>query len=405
MSLPGRGPDDLFKKSERGEQGEQHEQHEQGKQDEHAGNATVNDGPRRPADAAADDASGPDTLGATGLGSDELALRRMMRQAVREIEPADEVLDHLRRAVPARRARKRQAAVGAVAAGVFVAMAVPAVLHVTSSGAAGDRPWMAGSSSKTHGGVDAGKGSDGAGAGSPSASQGKDGDGKKGDKGKASGGATAGTDPASTAAASSPVCAANELGQPVPSVSAPDGSGTVYGTFRVTNVSNANCTIDSPGSVSTIAQGAADPAKVGVIDHTSGDPATGLPDPSTEPSQLILEPGMAYEVKFAWVPSASCPSTGGGSSGGDSGSGGGDGSSGGDASPTPTPTPTPTGDTATSTGDSTDSGLSTQLGHEDTADGSIVVSHTPEPGSPVVTAKIPDACAGTLYRTGILPAS
>ncbi|MEV5606747.1 hypothetical protein [Streptomyces sp. NPDC052225] len=390
MSSRHRDPDKRFRK------------YEQDLQDEHAGNATVNDGPRRPADAAADDASGPDTLGATGLGVDELALRRMMRQAVQEIEPRDEVLEHLRRAVPARRARKRQALVGAVAAGVFVAMAVPAVVHVANSGSSGANPSMAGNSSDSHGtaGVDKASGGGQDGSGSPSASKGKGKDGKKGDKGKASGGATAGSDPASTAAASSPVCAADELGQPVPTVSSPDSSGTVYGTFRVTNVSDANCTVDSPGSVSTIAQGAADPARVTVVDHTSGDQASGLPDPSTEPSQVILEPGMAYEVRFAFVPSGQCPATGGSSGGGSTG-----GSSGGEATPTPTPTPTPTGETAPSTSDSTDSGLSTQLGTEDTADGSVVVSHTAEPGAPVVSAKIPDACAGTVYHTGVLPAS
>ncbi|MFI6878590.1 hypothetical protein ACIBL6_34665 [Streptomyces sp. NPDC050400] len=384
----GHGPDKRFRKYE---------------QDEHAGNATVNDGPRRPADAAADDASGPDTLGGTGLGDDELALRRMMRTAVAEIEPSDVALEHLRRAVPARRARKRQAAVGAIAAGVFVAMAVPAVLHVTNSGSSAD-PAMAGNSQNTHSGVAAGK-DGGAGqdsGGSPSQSKdkgkGKDGDkGKKGDKGKgATSGATGGPGPGSTAAASSPLCAANELSA-VASVGTPDGSGKVYGSFRVSNVSAGNCTVDGGGSVLTVAQGAADPTKVGVLDHTSGD-GSGLPDPSAEQSQLILEPGMAYEVKFAWVPSGQCTPSGG--TGGGTGGNGGNG--GGEVSPSPTPSENATGDSGEATADS---GLSAQLGSEGTGDGSVSVSHTAEPGAPSATTVIPDACAGTVYRTGVLPAS
>ena len=64
----------------------------------HAGNSTVNHHLDDP---------GPD-----GLDSDELALRRMLHHAVQQMEPRDGTLDHLRRAVPARRARKRQATVG-----------------------------------------------------------------------------------------------------------------------------------------------------------------------------------------------------------------------------------------------------------------------------------------------------
>ncbi|MEU2881273.1 hypothetical protein ABZ651_34915, partial [Streptomyces sp. NPDC007070] len=61
----------------------------------HAGNGTVKHSP---------DGQGPD-----GLDSDELDLRRMLHRAVEDVEPRDGALDHLRRAVPARRARKRQA--------------------------------------------------------------------------------------------------------------------------------------------------------------------------------------------------------------------------------------------------------------------------------------------------------
>ncbi|MET7514150.1 hypothetical protein ABZS88_11840 [Streptomyces sp. NPDC005480] len=329
------------------------------------------------------------------LGADELALRRLLHEAVEEIEPTNGTLEHLRRAVPARRARKRQAVVGMAAAALFIGTAIPALVHVTGQSGSNDRPSIAGNSEATRGGTGSGKGPDGgeSGTGSPSGtSKSKDKDGKKdkpGDKGKGvGGGATGGPDPASTAAASSPVCGTADLGSAPANVGAADASGKVYGSFRVTNVSQANCSVDAPGAVSVVAQGAADPAKVNVVDHTAGDAATGLPDPSTEPSQLILEPGMSYEVRFAWVPSASCPTTGGG----------------GDPSPSPTPSGGTTGDATGSNPDQ--SGLSTQMVAEGpTADGSVAVSHTAEGGAPSSSATIPNACSGTVYRTGILPAS
>ncbi|MFG3364630.1 hypothetical protein ACIPWY_13210 [Streptomyces sp. NPDC090032] len=349
-----------------------------------------------------DSAGGPDPFGGPdspdpldSLGGDELALRRLLHEAVEEIEPKSGTLEHLRRAVPARRARKRQAVVGMAAAALFIGTAIPALVHVTGQSGSSDRPSIAGNSEATHGGTGSGKGPAGgeSGTGSPSGqSKSKDKGGKKdkpGDKGKgAGGGATGGPDPASTAAASSPVCAATDLGGASANVGAADAGGKVYGSFRVTNVSQANCSVDAPGAVSVAAQGAADPAKVNVVDHTAGDAATGLPDPSTEPSQLILEPGMSYEVRFAWVPAASCPTTGGG----------------GDPSPSPTPSGGTTGDATGSNPE--DSGLSTQLVAEGpTADGSVAVSHTAEPGTPSSSTTIPNACAGTVYRTGILPAS
>ncbi|WP_406105125.1 hypothetical protein OG698_23135 [Streptomyces sp. NBC_01003] len=343
-----------------------------------------------------DSAGGADSVDPLdSLGGDELALRRLLHEAVEEIEPSNGTLEHLRRAVPARRARKRQAVVGMAAAALFIGMAIPALVHVTGQSGSDDRPSIAGNSEATHGGTGSGKGPDGgeSGTGSPSGkSKSKDKDGKKdkpGDKGKgAGGGATGGPDPASTAAASSPVCGAADLGGASANVGAADAGGNVYGSFRVTNVSQANCSVDAPGAVSVVAQGAADPAKVNVVDHTAGDAATGLPDPSTEPSQLILEPGMSYEVRFAWVPSAECPTTGGG----------------GDPSPSPTPSGGTTGDATGSNPDQ--SGLSTQLVAEGpTADGSVAVSHTAEPGTPSSSTTIPNACSGTVYRTGVLPAS
>ncbi|MEK8171549.1 hypothetical protein NKH77_25375 [Streptomyces sp. M19] len=83
-------------------------------------------------------------------GVDEEALRRLMRGAVDDIEPSANALEHLRRAVPARRTRRRQALVGAVAAVVLAGVSVPALVHVaTGGGDSDDRPANAASSHRT----------------------------------------------------------------------------------------------------------------------------------------------------------------------------------------------------------------------------------------------------------------
>ncbi|MFH8608787.1 hypothetical protein ACH4D5_15040 [Streptomyces sp. NPDC018029] len=337
-----------------------------------------------------EDESGPkDTLGA-----DELALRRMMRQAVQEIEPGERALDHLRQAVPARRARKRQAVVGIAAAALFIGTAVPALVHVTNSkGDSDDRPSIAGNSQDAQGGSTQGKDPERDAKGSekkPDKSKSKDKKDKKDKKdGKAKGGTggggTGSPDPSTSEAASSPACDAAQLGA-TGSTNPADASGSVYGSFRVSNVSDSSCTVEAAGAVSAVAQGAADPTKIVVVDHTAGDAALGLPDPSQEASPLVLQPGAAYEVRFAWLPSEKCPSDGG--------------------EPTPNPSPSEGGGSGTP-GGGTPEGMETQLGRTDggVADGSVVVSLTAETGAPSAAATITNACAGTVYRTGVLPAS
>ena len=110
----------------------------------HAGNGTVN--------------HGPDDTGPEGLDSDELALRTLLHHAVGQMEPRQGTLDHLRRAVPARRARKRQALVGMAAAALFVGTAVPALLHVSNSAGSDTNPSIAGNASQAQGGAGQGKG-------------------------------------------------------------------------------------------------------------------------------------------------------------------------------------------------------------------------------------------------------
>ncbi|MFF2653072.1 hypothetical protein [Streptomyces sp. NPDC058045] len=337
--------------------------------------------------------------------ADEQALRRLLQQSVAEVQPSEDALDHLLQAVPARRARRRQALVGLAAATVLLGTAAPAVVHVSRSGGSDrDRTSVAGHGEDAHGGTGQGKGP-GNGYVSPGqshdAQRSKNPDDKRkhgtsDGKESGGGGASRGPGPSSTMAASSPSCGAAELGNQVASVGTPDASGRVYGSFRVSNISLGNCTVDGPGSVSAAALGTADATRISVVDHTAGDAATGLPAPSAEQSPLVLRPGQTYEVRFAWVPSATCTADGGGS-GGD---GGGDGGS---AGPSPDPTPS---EGAGGGGGGDQSGVDTQTNRvEPSSGGSVTVAHTAEPGSPAAEATIPDACAGTLYRTGILQGS
>ncbi|MFF7050608.1 hypothetical protein ACFY94_19815 [Streptomyces griseorubiginosus] len=338
---------------------------------------------------------GPDDLSSTGeFDSDELALRRMLQQAVQEMEPRDGTLEHLRKAVPARRARKRQALVGMAAAALFFGTAIPAVVHVSSANTSANTS-NAGHTSQMQGGAGDGKhqeGGESTSGGSAGKTEDKGKDQTKGeDKGKSAGasaGASSGADPSATSAANTPACTAAQLGTPTASTAAPDASGTVYGTFHITNGSAAACTVSGPGTVTASPQGAADGSKIGALRHASGDPATGLPDPSAEVSQLLLQPGSSYDVKFAWVPSETCPTT--------------------DPSTDPTPDPTSSPDASSSAGSSTggDTGTSTQLMTADgTVDGSVLVTNTGEAGGPTMSTTVSNACAGTVYWTGVLTSS
>ncbi|UUU32115.1 hypothetical protein JIX56_20630 [Streptomyces sp. CA-210063] len=340
--------------------------------------------------------SGPKGLG--GFESDELVLRNLLHQAVSEIEPRDGTLDHLRRAVPARRARKRQAVVGMAAAALFIGTAIPALVHVSNSTGSDVNPSIMGNGSQTQGSAGQSKGQtggDGSSGGSSGGSKesGKGSEKDKGDKGKdESHGSTGGAQPTRTSAATS-LCTAAQLGGGG-SVGAPDSSGAVYGTFRVSNISGTSCTVTGAGGVSTTPQGAADGAKITVANHVAGDAATALPDPSLSPTQLVLAPGTAYEVQFAWVPSEPCPTTGGTT----------DGTTGG---PDPTVDPTPTEEETPGTTTDGSNTVTTQLVTEDggVEDGSVLVSHTTEGGVATFTTAVGNACAGVVYRTGLLAGS
>ncbi len=339
-----------------------------------------------------------DPLGPPGE-LDEVALRRMLHGAVRDIAPSDGTLDHLHRAVPARRARRRQAVVGAAAAALLIGTAVPAFVHVaTSDGSSTASPAIAGHGEQAQGGngeetglEEPGRrtveptereseGGEGEAAPDPSPSQGE---------GSDPDGAVAGEKPDSPSMdfASLPVCDPGQLGVASASTDAPGADGTVYGSFRIANVSGTDCTVSSNGTVGFTALGAADSQKIVVVQHAAGDAAPGLPDPSQEPGTVLLKPAMAYEVRFAWVPTDTCPTEG------------------------PSPTPTPSADGAggpVGGGSENQSGVGTQSLYEDgatPAEGSVAVTHTPETGAPTAQTEIPNACSGTIYRTGVLATS
>ncbi|MCX2922422.1 hypothetical protein [Streptomyces sp. NEAU-W12] len=360
----------------------------------HPGNGTVNDAN-----------AGPDGPGPDRLGPDELELRSLLHSSVRVVEPSEGSLDYLRRAVPARRARKRQILVGAAAAALFVGTAVPALVHLTDSTGPDANPSAVGHASQAPGGTGEGEGPGGGETTAGGTSDRVEGDRKDDakDEEKATGtgagtGVTEGAAPSASATAGSPVCTGAQLGPAVASSGAPDSTGAVYGSFRVANVSTAGCTVGGPGSLGVTPLGAADAAEVAPVRHTAGDAAAGLPDPSLEAGRLVLEPGEAYDVKFAWVPSEPCPTNGGG---GDNGGSGGSGGSV-DPSPDPSPSENPTAADGTSTGG--DTGAETQLLTEDgTTGGSVTVTYTPEGGAGTATATVPNACAGTVYWTGLLP--
>ncbi|WP_146132614.1 hypothetical protein [Streptomyces solincola] len=350
----------------------------------------------------------------SALDAGEAELRRMLLGAVDGLTPAEDSLDRLRRAVPARRARKRQAVVGAAAAALLFGTAVPAFVHVAASDdAAEDRRVMAGHGEQAQSGTggteqrgEAGRGGavgpdgpaavagspPGAGAsGTPSpdasekAAPGEDPDGAPADSAAPVG---------SAAPVSTPVCEASQLGSALADLGRPDAEGKVYGAFRISNVSRAACAVGGAGTVALTTSGAADPAKVKLLRHTAGDPAVALPDPAREAAApLLLPPAGSYEVKFAWVPGETCPTEGG--------------------EPEPTPEPPGPSEEPTTTPGGTEEGAAdkaanteTQLGRVDggPADGAVTVTHTAERGSPTAAAAISGACAGAVYHTGMLPA-
>ncbi|WP_327284576.1 MULTISPECIES: hypothetical protein [unclassified Streptomyces] len=354
-----------------------------------------------------------------GGASEEQALRSLLRGAVESLEPSEGALERLRYAVPVRRTRKRQAVIGAVAAVLLAGTAVPAALHLHITGGEGSAtdhsamaghgeqpgatagggtsdPHQNGSGARPQPGKDAGTGVETGGPGvQPDAQSGSSPTGGGAvagpDTGGASAGASAGTGPMPPAAPGVPGCSAEQLGVQG-SAQAPEADGKVYGSFKVTNMSARGCTVIGPDTVTAAPVSAAasgQSAGVTVVGHTAGDPAAGLPDPSTETPLLLLQPYTAYEVRFAWVPSAQpCPAA------------------------TPDPGPKPPVSSAPDTGQRTAGGAAAATGPEPESGAKtpettgVAVTHTPNtapPGAPTTQTTIPSACGGTVYRTGVIP--
>ncbi|WP_338677636.1 hypothetical protein V1460_35185 [Streptomyces sp. SCSIO 30461] len=348
----------------------------------------MNHGPLHREHHGPDDHSAP-----TAPDFDELGLRRMLHEAVDDLAPSDGTLERLHKAVPARRARKRQALVGAAASVVLLGLAVPAFVKVAESGALDPaKPVNAGHGEQAQGGT-----GDEAGNGTGDMESGGDRPGQERSRSGEPGPTTSPDAQASTTASESPVaqvvpeasippttpaCGSEQLVVDGTEVGAPDAEGKVYGAFRIANTSGTSCAVTEAGTVAFHTAGAADAAKISVVDHVAGDAATGLPDPAPEPTALLLVPAASYEVKFAFVPSETCPTT--------------------TASPDSTP-PADGGSSGVAT-EADGSGAEPQLGAADDgpADGSITVSHVAAAGGPTAEVTIPEACAGTIYRTGVL---
>ncbi|WP_405979987.1 hypothetical protein [Streptomyces sp. NBC_00158] len=373
--------------------------------------------------------------------SDEQLLRGLLAGAVQGLEPSEGALERLRHAVPARRARKRQALLATAAVALLAGTAIPAALHLnadedTVAGhsamaghgeAQGAKP--GGSSAPRQNGSDAvagprpvgspvrGQDTGGGTQPSPQASGSPSGGTTAGPSGTGAGAPTGGAGhgplPPVGAAPGVPGCTAEQLGVSG-TARAPETDGKVYGSFKVTNVSARGCTVSGPDTVTAASvaplapppvQAAAPP--VTVTGHKAGDPASALlPDPSAEAPVVLLQPNTAYEVRFAWVPSdRSCPAATPGPSlkpqqeggaaqppaGQQSGAAGG--AAGGTAGGTE---PAGAGGAAPAKDPQTGS-------RSPEAAAGVEVSHTPGPGAPVTQTTIPSACGGTVYRTGLIP--
>ncbi|NGN67234.1 hypothetical protein G5C51_25425 [Streptomyces sp. A7024] len=350
--------------------------------------------------------AGPPSASATG---EEAALRRILHSAVGELEPAPDALERLQYAVPARRARKRQLAVGAAALVVLIGAAVPTLIGSgVIDGPSGSKP-QAGGSHEPGGSTpgNGGGGEPGKSPGSGDASQSSNGKDKESQKPGGTGGAgESGSSDDSTVAA--PGCVAGQLGAAQASSGQPDAKGRITGSFTMKNISQSSCAVSDPGDVNVDTDGEVSTASVAVAPHEPGDPAADLL-PASSGKPVVLAAGESYVVRFAFVPAvdrdAGCKS-------------------GSTPSPATTEEPKttaegvpqadpdgegavgetdggPTGATG-STGDGSTGGT----GGDGTEGGELTLTNTPEPGGDTTaTTTVPDVCGGTVYYTDALPVS
>ncbi|MFJ5230487.1 hypothetical protein ACIQBJ_11415 [Kitasatospora sp. NPDC088391] len=225
-----------------------------------------------------------------GAGLTEDQLRARLHRAVAAVEPGPGALPRLRTAVPRRRAARRRALGGAAV--LAAAVAVLPVVNATgpfdlsgdpAGGPAvpapppGPTPSAGGRSAHPHSGT-----------GEPVIGPG----------GGASPAASTSTEPGPGTAAAVPACEPADLGRAAAQQAVADPAGRVYGWFQLTNTTARACRVQGPGRLDLA--GAA--TGVQLLAHTVGDPAGSLADPAALPSGLLLGPGSAYLVRFAWVP-------------------------------------------------------------------------------------------------------
>ncbi|MDG9702716.1 hypothetical protein [Streptomyces sp. DH37] len=385
-------------------------------------------------------AVGPGPVDLTEL--DERALRLMLRGAVEDVEPAPDALERLHHAVPARRARRRQLTAGAVAAALVIGVATPVLMQSGVITRVLDGNTTNAASSQRHQ-EEAKAGGQGGSATEQEAGRytggGDGGEDRAEPEDRSEEDATAAPETNDTLGPTSPSCMRSQLGDGGSTVSPADADGHVYGSFTVTNISDSSCRVQGPDTVTAAPAGSAEPTGFSVVDHTTGDRASRLPDPRLEPGSFVLEPGQSYAVRFAWVPregggTTGCAATPGPSptpgnptggtntGGGTGGTGGTDGGAGGTGDPTGG-TDTGGGTTPPDSGQGSEGGdtveepvegggISPQLAYDTGGAGggataaSVVLRYVPAAGEPRIgKVEITGACAGTVYRTGPIPAS
>ncbi|WP_165953798.1 hypothetical protein [Streptomyces sp. 8K308] len=392
-----------------------------------------------------------------GAEPDGAEIRALFHDAVGRLEPSSGALAQLREAVPMRR-RRRRLWIGAAASVALLGIGAPVVMsaaeHVRGDG--GEATLDAGGERATGGEREGG--GDAGGAGSHPAGGDTEGPGRPGEgvqdggqpleSGGDSGQATTGD--GSDMTLTSPTCSRTQLGQARTTTESPDAEGRVYGAIRLVNVSDSPCRVTGNGELAALPVGMASTEGIQVVDRTEGDRAERLPTPDETHEELVLPPGEAYEVRFAWVPSGqavdSCavaaepveetegPSphlgrnepavdepTATSGQGSESESGG-DGSTatGGETSGGETPDDgTVGGETGGGETSGTDSGATTDTGGGEspgTATGGdtggsggatdgVVLRYTPAAGQPeAAQIMLEGSCSGTIYRTGVLQA-
>ncbi|MEV6208647.1 hypothetical protein [Kitasatospora sp. NPDC051914] len=304
----------------------------------------------------------------------EYELRALFRESVAAVEPDPAALGRIRLAVPRRRARRRHAWTGAVAATLVAAAAVP-TLHAVRPFDLSGGPTAG--SADAHGASSVPRPSRGSPGGPRSTPLPAFPDGRP--TPSASGSGTA-TDPGQSGAPASappavPACLRADLGRATAHLDTADSAGSVYGYFTVRNTSARSCGLTGPGTVAATAGGPAEQARIKVVDHIAGDAAAALPAPTAVPLPLVLAPGEGYRVRFGWVPEGTCPSSAprAAAPAADSAAPAVPGAAGTETSPSPTPSAVPP---------------------------SVTVAHTPEGGVPeAASAVITGSCGGTVYRT------